>query len=253
MTLPGGGVGDENPALTVGIFQNQRRGAGKGTRADPRAVALRRVVPAYGVLMVRLFLRHKLHTLPAQDILDMRHAVDARNESRQLGCRTAPGSCSRKSGKIGIAIALLYHPAAVVVLIYRNAALMHVILRLVRTAVLVIGARNVHVETAGWLEHILLDEILVFHSALLLHDHRENHIAQIAVALALARRITQMTLQENPEQGRVVGRGGEAVLHHDVTGGGYRVAGIVVETCLVAQQLLYGDVVVPASEDLEGS
>ncbi len=48
---------------------------------------------------------------------------------------------------------------------------MHVILRLVRTAVLVIGARNVHVETAGWLEHILLDEVLVFHSALLLHDH----------------------------------------------------------------------------------
>lgn len=82
MTLPGGGVGDENPALTVGIFQNQRRGTGKGTRADPWTVALRSIVPADGVLMVRLFLRHKLHTLPAQDILDMRHAVNARNESR---------------------------------------------------------------------------------------------------------------------------------------------------------------------------
>ena len=41
MSLPRARVGDENPALTVGIFQNQRRGAGKGTRADPRAVALR--------------------------------------------------------------------------------------------------------------------------------------------------------------------------------------------------------------------
>ena len=34
------------------------------------------------------------------------------------------------------------------------------------------------------------------------------------------------------------------VLHHDVAGGRYRVAGIVVETSLMAQQLFYGDVVI---------
>ena len=53
-----------------------------------------------------------------------------------------------------------------------------------------------------------------------------------------------MALQQNPEQRLVVGRSSEAVLHHDVSGGGYRVAGVVVETRLMAKQLLHGDVVI---------
>ena len=53
-----------------------------------------------------------------------------------------------------------------------------------------------------------------------------------------------MALQEKLEQGLMVWRSSEMVLHHDVAGRGYRVAGIVVETCLMAQQLFYGDVVV---------
>ena len=81
---------------------------------------------------------------------------------------------------------------------------MHVIFRLVRTAVLVVGAGNMHVVASGRLEHVLLHEVLVLHSALLLDNHRENHVAQIAVAFALARRITQMALQENLEQGLMV-------------------------------------------------
>ena len=101
-----------------------------------------------------------------------------------------------------------------------------------------------HVVASGRLEHVLLHEVLVLHSALLLDNHRENHVAQIAVTFTLARSITQMALQENLEQGLMVWRSSEMVLHHDVAGRGYRVAGIVVETCLMAQQLFYGDVVV---------
>ena len=53
-----------------------------------------------------------------------------------------------------------------------------------------------------------------------------------------------MALQENLEQGRVIWRRSEMVLHHDVAGGRYRVAGIIVETRLMAQQLFYGNVVI---------
>ena len=101
-----------------------------------------------------------------------------------------------------------------------------------------------HVVAAGWVEHILLHEVFIFHSALLLDNHGENHVAQIAVAFAFARSITQVALQENLEQGRVIWRRSEMVLHHDVAGGRYRVAGIIVETRLMAQQLFYGNVVI---------
>ena len=101
-----------------------------------------------------------------------------------------------------------------------------------------------HVVAAGWVEHILLHEVLVFHATLLFYNHGENHVAQIAVAFAFARSIAQVALQENLEQGRVIRWRLKMVLHHDVAGGRYRVTGIVVETCLMAQQLFYGDVVI---------
>ena len=101
-----------------------------------------------------------------------------------------------------------------------------------------------HVVAAGRVEHILLHEVFIFHSALLLDNHGENHVAQIAVAFAFARSITQVALQENLEQGRVIRWRFEMVLHHDVAGGRYRVTGIVVETSLMPQQLFYGDVVI---------
>jgi hypothetical protein len=54
-----------------------------------------------------------------------------------------------------------------------------------------------------------------------------------------------MPFQENLEQRRMIGRRSETVLHHDVAGGRYRVAGIVGKSSLMAQQLFHGDVVVP--------
>ena len=39
VTLPGGGVGDENPALAVGVLQDNGGGAGKRTGTNPRTIA----------------------------------------------------------------------------------------------------------------------------------------------------------------------------------------------------------------------
>ena len=86
--------------------------------------------------MVSLLARHKLDTLLAEDILDMWQTIDAGYETAQLGCRATPGSCTRQAGKVGISIAFLYQSSTVVVFIHRDAALVHVVLRLVGAAVL---------------------------------------------------------------------------------------------------------------------
>ena len=86
VTLPGGGVGDKNPALTVGVFQDNGRGAGKRTGTNPWTIALWSVVPADGILMVGLLGGHELDALLAEDVLDMRQTVDAGDETAQFGC-----------------------------------------------------------------------------------------------------------------------------------------------------------------------
>ena len=86
MTLPGGGVGDENPALAVGVLQDDGRGAGKRTGTNPRTIALWSVVPTDGILMVGLLGGHELDALLAKNVLDMRHTVDAGDETAQFGC-----------------------------------------------------------------------------------------------------------------------------------------------------------------------
>ena len=86
VTLPGGGVGDENPALAVGVLQDNGRGAGKRTGTNPRTIALGCVVPTDGILMVGLFGSHELDALLAEDVLDMRQTVDAGDETAQFGC-----------------------------------------------------------------------------------------------------------------------------------------------------------------------
>ena len=57
-----------------------------------------------------------------------------------------------------------------------------------------------------------------------------------------ARRVAQPALEQDSHQRFVVGRRGQTVLHHDVSRGEHRVARPVVEACLMAQQLLHGDV-----------
>ena len=86
VTLPGGGVGDENPALTIGVLQDNGGGAGKRTGTNPRTIALWGVVPTDGILMVGLLGGHELDALLAENVLDMRHTVDAGDETAQLGC-----------------------------------------------------------------------------------------------------------------------------------------------------------------------
>ena len=53
-----------------------------------------------------------------------------------------------------------------------------------------------------------------------------------------------MAAQQNAQQLTVRGRRGQTVLHHDIARGRHGVAGVVVESCLVAEQLFDGDVVV---------
>lgn len=81
--------------------------------------------------MVSLLARHKLDTLLTEDILDMWQTIDAGNKAAQLCSRTTPGTCTRETWKVGISIAFLYQSSTVVVFIHRDAALVHVVLRLV--------------------------------------------------------------------------------------------------------------------------
>ena len=69
MALPGGCVRDENPALAVGVLQDNGGGAGKRTGTNPRTIALWSVVPTDGILMVGLLGSHELDALLAEVLL----------------------------------------------------------------------------------------------------------------------------------------------------------------------------------------
>ena len=96
------------------------------------------------------------------------------------------------------------------------------------------------VVAARRFEHIALHELLVRHARALLDDERQQRVAYVAVALHRAGRVAEVTAQHDAQQIAVVGWSGEVVLLHNVARREYRVAGIVGETCLMAQQLLDG-------------
>ena len=117
---------------------------------------------------------------------------------------------------------------------------MHIIYRFVLSAVFQIVTRYVEVVASSWIEHVALHEVFVAHARALLYNQRQQRIANIAVALCRSWCVAEVSAQYDAQQCAVVGWGGEVVLLHNVARREYRVAGIVGETSLMAQQLLDG-------------
>ena len=80
MSLPGGGVGDQNPALSIRIFQDESGCSRKRTCSNPRS-SLGSEIPTDREIMVRLFAGHEFYALLTENVLDMWHSVDAGDES----------------------------------------------------------------------------------------------------------------------------------------------------------------------------